>query len=214
LNLHTAWSVSASIALVEASVPDRAEAPWLGNTGLTITALLFAFGVFVTTHYQLKQDAFRASHAQLATAGLICVALVVVAFLLPRRSAATGAGSIPNPWIAGAVALAAGSAVLLTPGTWNWGAVVAILAVDLAMVAIVLFWSQGSGWDMRHKLALGAGAALAYGWHAFIENPVVGKDAIMIRIGNAVFFLGALGLITFAARRTNAWVRNGAPPIG
>ncbi len=213
LNLHTAWSVSTSIALVEASVPDRAETPWLGNIGLTVTALLFAFGAFVTTRYQLKQDAFRASHLQLATAGIVCVALVVVAFLLPRRSAATGGGSIPNPWIVGTVALVAGSAVLLTPGTWNWGAVVAILTIDLVMVVIVLFWSRRSGWDIRHKLALGAGGALAYGWHAFIENPVAGKGAIMIRIGNAIFLLGAVGLIAFAARRIRALVRDTALPI-
>src|ERR1700722_6366664 len=56
LNLHTAWSVSTSIALVEAAVPDRAEVPWLGSIGLTITSLLFALGVFVTTRYQLKAD--------------------------------------------------------------------------------------------------------------------------------------------------------------
>src|SRR5271170_3051021 len=76
LTLHTAWSVSTSIALVEAAVPDRAEVPWLGGVGLTVTSLLFALGVFATTRYQLKQDAFRASHAQVITAGLICVALV------------------------------------------------------------------------------------------------------------------------------------------
>jgi hypothetical protein len=213
LNLHTAWSVSASIALVEASVPDRAEVPWLGNVGLAVIAFLFVFGAFVTTRYQLKQDVFRASQAQLVTAGVICIALIVLAFLLPRRSAAGSGGSIPNPWIVGAVALAAGSAVLLTPSTWNWGAAVGILAIDLALVAIVLFWSRGSGWNMGHKLALGAGGALAYGWHAFIENPVAGKGAIMIRVGNAIFFLGAVGLIAFAAGRTNAFVHKTAPPI-
>jgi hypothetical protein len=206
LTLHTAWSVSTSIALVEASVPDRAEIPWLGNIGLTITALLFALGAFVSTRYQLKQDDFRASHAQLITAGLICVALVVLAFFLPRRSAATGSGSAPNPWIVGALALAAGSAVLVTPSIWNWGAAAAILAIDVGMIAVVFFWSRRSGWDMRHKLALGSGAALAYGWHAFIQNPVTGKGAVIIRTGNAIFLLGAIVLIFFAAKRTNALV--------
>ena len=66
---------------------------------------------------------------------------------------------------------------------------------------------------MRHKLALGGGAALAYGWHAFIENPVVGKGAVMIRVGNAIFLLGAGALIAFAARRTNAWVRKTVAPV-
>ncbi len=207
LTLHTAWSVSASIALVEASVPDRAEVPWLGPIGLTVTSLLFALGVFATTHFQLKQDAFRASQAQLLTSGAIIVVLVVIAFLLPRRQVAASVGSTPNPWIAGAVALAAGSAVLLTPSTWNWGAATAILAIDLAMIAIVFPWSRRSGWDLRHKLALGGGAALAYGWHAFIETPVVGKGLTVIRIGNAIFFLAAVALIVFAAKRTGRQLR-------
>ena len=212
LTLHTAWSISASIALVEASVPDRAETPWLGNIGLAVTALLFALGAFVLTRYQLKQDAFRASHPQLLTAGLICAALIVLAFLLPRRSSAVGGGSIPNPWIVGAVALAAGSAVLVTPGTWNWGAAGAILAVDAGMIAIVLFWSRGAGWGMLHKLALGAGAALAYGWHAFIQNPVIGKNVIIIRVGNAIFFLGAVALIALCAKRVGSWAHKTQQP--
>jgi hypothetical protein len=212
LTLHTAWSVSASIALVEASVPDRAETPWLGGIGLAVTGLLLALGAFVSTRYQLKQDAFRASHAQFMTAGLICVALIVLAFLLPRRSAAMSSGSVPNPWIVGAVALAAGSAVLVTPGTWNWGAAAAILAIDVGMIAVVLFWSRRTGWGMRQKLALGGGAALAYGWHAFIGHPVVGKNVIIIRVGNAIFFLGAVELIAFAAKRVSVWAHN-TPPI-
>jgi hypothetical protein len=213
LNLHTAWSVSASIALVEAAAPDRAEVPWLGRIGLTVTGLLFALGVFVTTRFQLKQDAFRASHAQLVTAGVICLVLVVLAFLLPRRSAATNSGWIPSPWIAGALALAAGSAILVMPKSWNWDAVAAVLAIDVVMIAAVILWSRRSGWGMRHKLALGSGAALAYGWHAFIENPVVGKGAIMIRVGNAIFLLGAVALIAFAAKRTNSWVRKTVAPV-
>ncbi len=213
LTLHTAWSASTSIALVEAAVPDRAEVPWLGRIGLAVTALLFALGVFVSTRYQLKQDAFRASPAQLITAGVICVALVVVAFLLPRRSAVKTTARIPNPWVVAGVALVAGSAVLLTPDTWNWGAAAAILAIDFATAAAVLFWSRRTGWDMRHKLALASGAALAYGWHAFIQNPVVGKDAIMIRIGNVIFLLGAIALIAFAAKRTGSWLRKATPVV-
>jgi hypothetical protein len=213
LTLHTAWSISTSIALVEASVPDRAEVPWLGRIGLTVTALLFGLGVFVSTRYQLKQDAFRASSAQLITAGVICAALVIVAFLLPRRWSAKTAGPIPNPWIAAGVALVAGSAVLLTPSGWNWGAAGAILAINVATAAAVLIWSRRTGWDMRHKLALASGAALAYGWHAFIQNPVVGKAPIMIRVGNAIFLIAAFALIAFAAKRTGSWLRKAVPTI-
>jgi len=216
LNLHTAWSVSTSIALVEAAVPDRATTPWLGRIGLAVTALLFALGIVVSTRYQLKQDSFVASHAQLLTAGVIIIALIILAFLLPRLSSANTGGTVPNPWIIGVLALAAGSAILVAPAgsaillrskNWGWGAFALILAIDLCVIALVLFWSRRGGWDLRHKLALASGAALAYGWHAFIGHPVVGGGVTMARIGNAIFLLGAIALIAFAARRTLAWVK-------
>src|SRR5271167_633822 len=49
LTLHTVWSISVSVALVEALVPDRATAPWLGRVGLTVTALLLVFGATAST---------------------------------------------------------------------------------------------------------------------------------------------------------------------
>jgi hypothetical protein len=177
----------------------------LGNIGLSVTALFFALGVFVSMRYQLKQDVFRASTAQFVTAGVISLALIVQAFLFSRRSDATGVTAVPNPWLAGAVALVAGSAVLVLPQSWGWGAAVGILVVDVAMFAIAVIWSKRSGWGMLHKLALASGAALAYGWHAFIAKPVVKASMTEFRIGNAVFLLAAIALIAFAARRIRAW---------
>jgi hypothetical protein len=208
LTLHTAWSVSASIVLVEAAVPERAEVPWLGNVGLAVTVLLLGFGASITTRYQLKQDAFRASHAQFATAGLICVVLMLAAFLLPRRSRAVEDAPAPNFWVSGGLALVAGSAVLILPSSWKWGAAASILAVDLCTFALVLWWSRRRSWGMRHKLALGAGAALAYGWHSLVEKPVTGGNLAVVRAGNAIFLLGAIALIAFAAQRTNSWIRS------
>jgi len=207
LTLHTAWSISTSIALVEATVPDRASMPWLGPIGLVLITLLFALGLVATTRYQLHQDPFRASRAQFLISGSICVALVILAFLLPKRGTAEEPGRVPNPWITAAFALLAGSTVLLTPGRWRWGAAALILAVDACVAGLVLLWSRRRGWDMRHKLGLASGAALAYGWHAFIGHPVVSGPLYVVRIGNGVFLLAVILLIYFGARRTSAWVR-------
>lgn len=210
LTLHTAWSISTSIALVEAAVPDRASSPWLGRIGVAITGGLFVFGVVVTTRFQLRQDPFLASHAQLLSSALVCAVLVALAFLLPSRSNPSFDGvAPPDPWLLGLLALAAGSAILLTPKSWNWGAAVLILAVDLCMIGLVVFWSRRIGWNMRHKLALAAGAALAYGWHAFIETPVIAGSIALVRFGNVIFALGAIALIFFAAKRTVAWLDRG-----
>ena len=63
---------------------------------------------------------------------------------------------------------------------------------------------------MRHKLALATGAVLAYAWDAFFGKPVVGGSELVVRFGNAVFALGAVALIVFAARRTAAWTEAAA----
>src|ERR1700722_15983734 len=56
LTLHTVWSISVSIALVEALVPNRATTPWLKNLGLAVTVLLFAFGAWISIKIEIKQD--------------------------------------------------------------------------------------------------------------------------------------------------------------
>jgi len=213
LTLHTAWSILTSIALVEASVPDRAEAPWLGNIGLTVTVLLFALGVAATTLGQIHRDPFIASPTQLVCSGIICIALVAVALLAPRRAPSVNAAQAPNPWLVCGLALIAGSAILVIPPGWGWAAAGAILAIDLGMAAAIFLWSERSGWGMQHKLALAGGAALAYGWHAFIQKPVIGGSILAIRIGNAIFFFGAIGLIALAAMRISAGIDKGTTPM-
>src|SRR5579863_7996018 len=74
LTLHTVWSISVSIALTEALVPDRAETPWLGNIGLAIVALLFALACTAMTLNSIRMDAhhFVASRSQFTWAAVIC----------------------------------------------------------------------------------------------------------------------------------------------
>ena len=205
LTLHVAWSISAPIALIEAAVPDRAETPWLGPIGLSITAFLFTLGIVGMTLVSNRNDHFLSPAAQFATSGMAIAVLVVIAFVVPPTGIAAD-GWTPNPWLVGALALAAGSAVLLIPAKWGWNAVAAILLLDLGIAAAVLFWSRHSTWTLLHKLALGAGATLAYAWHAFLENPVIGNGGHIVRIGNTIFALAAIALIIFAARRASLFM--------
>jgi len=245
LALHTIWSISTSIALIEATVPRHASTPWLGNIGLAITAALFVIGAAANTAIGFHTDHYLASPAQFATSAAIVILLVVAAFRLPRsaklRASSTsrvpqvratqgqvlvrgveiprvcepgnsqttevGASplqSVPTPWLFGLIALAAGSAILVVPQAWGWGAAAIILALELAVAALALILSRRTGWTPTHKLALAAGAALAYAWHAFIQPPVMGGTGLSVRIGNAIFALAAILLITFAARRLHA----------
>jgi hypothetical protein len=201
LMVHGIWSISTPIALVEACVPDRARTAWLGRVGLVVVTIVFLFGATAATVMQCKQDPFRASSAQFIGAAIVVLALIALAFVFPKRQQAEGAGPAASAWLVGAVALVFGSTTLSVPKDWGWGAVGALLAIDAAMLVLVVLWSGRSDWGLKHQLALGAGAALAYGWHAFLQHPAVGGLDPSVRVGNAIFLTGAVGLIWFAARR-------------
>jgi hypothetical protein len=213
LTLHTVWSISTSIALVEALVPQRASAPWLGRTGLVMTSLLFAAGALAATLFALKDDPFVASTSQFAVSGVVLAGLIVVAFRLPPPTNTREPGPVPSPWLAGAIALTASSAFLLIPNRWGWWTVKAYLALDMVVIAAVYRWSRRAAWDGRHRLALAGGAALSYAWHAFPEHPVVGGAGVIDTIGNVVFACGLIVLLAFAARRISAVPqRHSVPP--
>jgi hypothetical protein len=205
LALHTVWSISVPIALVEASVPGKATAPWLGNFGLGVTVFVFAFGIAVTTMFSYKHDPFVASTMQFIAAGAAIVCIVGTAFLIRIADGTVTDKFVPNPWLAGIAALAAGTVFLFLPPKWGWWAMAAILLLELGIAGAVLALSKRKGWTMRHKLALASGAALAYAGHAFLQMPVVGHASVLVaKVGNAVFALGAIALIAFAAKRTVA----------
>jgi hypothetical protein len=210
LTLHTVWSISVSIALMEALVPESADTPWLGGIGLSIVAVLFLLAAVASTAHEIKQDQFIASKAQFVVSGIVALVLIVIALVLPKKTAVQSPGWVPNPWIVGAIALVAGSIFMTVPRTWAWGAVGIYLMLYFAMIGFVYVASHHQGWDGRHRLALAAGAALAYAWHAFIQQPAVGKTGLWLRVGNAVFAVGLIILLFFAARRTSAWARRTA----
>jgi hypothetical protein len=201
LMVHSIWSISTPIALIEACVSDRARTPWLGRVGLGVVAVLFLFGVVATTLMGYRQDHFMASPAQFAGAAIVIVLLIVLAFRVPAERRHAADRIAPSPWILGLVSLAFASAAMLVPKEWGWGAVAALLALILGMLLPVEAWARKGTMLMTHQLALGAGAALAYGWHAFLQHPAVGGLDVSVRVGNAIFLAGAIGLIWFAARR-------------
>jgi hypothetical protein len=201
LTLHTVWSISVSIGLVEALVPDRATTPWLGGIGLTVIGILFVLAAIASTRFEIKQDHFVASKAQFAWSAVVCVVAILAAFRLPVRTLHRTSGWMPTPWPVGAAALVAGSIFMVVPDTWGWRAVGIYVFLDLAMIAAVSVFSHREGWNAQHRLALAGGAALAYAWHAFIQQPAVGKGLTGVRIGNAIFAAALIILLVIAVRR-------------
>ena len=199
-NLHTFWSMGVSIALVEALFPAEVETPWLGPVGDSVVAVVFLLGTAANFGVGFKQNQFVASNAQLLSAALLSVLMIVSAFLIPARRSRMADGMVPSPWITGAVAFVLGMGVMNTPPKWGWAAVGALLAIDALFLVLVTLVSRRTRWSALHALSLAAGGALSYGIHAFTQRPLFG-GLLGMRISNAVFLAAAVWLIWLDARR-------------
>jgi len=203
LNVHTFWSIGVSIALVEGLVPEAAESPWMGRVGDAVVAVLFLLGVAASTAFQMKKDTFRASHVQFLGIGVVCLVLIFAAFLLPVRSARTKRGFAPSPWLTGSLALVAGLIVMQTSPHLGWGAFAILLVVDAIFVPLTVLFSERIGWRPVHTFSLAAGGAIAYGLHAFIQQPLIPGSVLMVRIGNVIFLAAAIVVIVVGAKRSS-----------
>lgn len=200
LNVHTFWSIGVSIALVEGLWPERAREPWLGKIGHDVVDVLFLLGLVANTMIGYKQNHFWASRTQLGVTAILCVMLVVVAFVTPRGIAKRG-GAAPSPWATGVAAMVLGLLFEFVPMRWGWGAVGAMLIVDAVFLLTVYALSRRTGWTLLHTLSLGAGGAVAYGLHAFVQK-AFGGGVVLARVGNVIFLAIAVVLIILAVRRT------------
>jgi hypothetical protein len=199
-NLHPFWSMGVSIALVEALFPADADMPWLGRVGDSVVAVVFVLGAAANFGIGFKPNQFVASNAQLLSAAVLSVLLIVSAFLFPARRSRRAGGTVPSPWVTGAVAFVLGMGVMNTPPKWGWLAVGALLAIDAVFLVLVTFFSRQTGWSPQHTLSLAAGGALVYGIHAFTQEPLVG-GLLWMRISNTVFLAAAVWLVWLDGNR-------------
>jgi len=205
LALHTVWSICVPIAIVETFVPDRRRSPWLGRTGLTVTAVLYVLGAVLVFWGNYTEEHFLASPGQLTGIAVVIVALIVIAFSLRSWRLPSVAVSPPSPLLAGAAALGAtslywGPAVLVTAGWYEWVGVAVWCVVVTVGVLLVSRWSRRRGWDHRHRFALAAGAILTYVWTAFPVRPEAGGSVVADLVSNAVFGAAAIMILVLAWR--------------
>jgi hypothetical protein len=201
LALHTVFSISVPIALVEGLARGRRTTPWLGRVGLIVTAVLFAIGIAVTTVINAVTYPYVASAGQFAASAVVIVVLVVLALRRPAVAPAPDR-SAPSPWVVGLASLVGG--VVFETGDWlpsPWVNVAVFVVLFAAMTALVLWWSAATGWREAHRLALAGGALLTFAWHAFVESPVIPTPATVNLIGDVVFGSGAVVLLVVSALR-------------
>jgi hypothetical protein len=200
---HAIWSITLPIAIVETLVPDRRTTPWLGNLGVTVTAILFLLGCWVIFHDH--QQRFLATAPQLAGAAAVTAALIGVAFAIRPRPRPKRDRPAPNPWLVGVVALVTANLFFARPETWL-GVAIGVMLIA-AMTVVITRWSRRAGWAAAHRLALAGGTLSAYAWAGFLLLHFEGAANTVNLIGQAVLVLGAVALLLVAgriARRTSS----------
>lgn len=211
LTLHVVWSMGVSIALVEALVPARRTAPWLGGFGLGVAGAIYGLGAVLVAAATYQSERFVAAPSQLAGTALAVGAVLLLAFRPGTRDRPATGGFVPRPWLVGAFTLLTSSLFMASNLMFprGWGSVVLYLALYALVIALLTRWSRRAGWTGTHRLAVAGGALLTYAWYGFPSTPVLGATGAIDLIGNAVFAAVALALLVAAVRAVPS---AGAPP--
>jgi len=216
IGIHAVWSISVPIALTEAALPARREAPWIKTTGFVLYSLLFIVGAALIATFTYKQVPFMASPTQLAMTALLIIALVVIAMRLPRRDeprrvATSASGAPPRPIVLFFASLIAGSLFMQLEYSasaqlhWNW---IATVLVQLAIVsALVAFIGAARirAWTASQYFALAAGAFIVYVWKGFETDLLLHGSGDLA--GHSVIAVVGCALLALVGFK----VRSGAP---
>ncbi|MFI5730288.1 hypothetical protein ACIA49_09225 [Kribbella sp. NPDC051587] len=206
LGLHTVWSITVPIVLME-SISRRPREPWLGKVALSVYGVLFVLvGVVATTAFAISNDPFVAKPAQFAGVAVAIVVLVALAAWVGNRTKqrTQARGAVPAVWLAGLSGLVLSSAWMLANDMIHnaWIGAAVMLAIDVLAAALLVTWSRHAGWTQRRAMAAAGGALLTYAWHAFPESPIFAASHTADLIGNAIFALIAVAVIALALHRT------------
>jgi hypothetical protein len=219
LGLHSVWSVSVPIAIMETLAASRRTTPWLGKTGLKVTAMLYVLGLGLVLLGTIVNTKFVASIPQLIGTGIVAAAIIIIGIRVGQRKTITCVKSTrnaPSAWLVGSISLVAGSIFMLIyaadpNGLSPWLANINLpawlaVSLDLALIAgftvLVNYWSHLKGWSNSHRFALAGGALLTYVWHSFPWEPLVpNTDVTVDLITNIIFAIGAIVLLAISARQ-------------
>ena len=204
LTLHTVWSISTPVSLVEGALPQRRTTPWLHAPGLIVVCLVFVAGVFAITagSYQMG-DHFAAPWPRLAVSAALVVVLILVAFRLPKPAPADDPRPAPSPWWVFALGLAGGAVFMLGfRSSLLWLGVFLLPAAFVVVAVLAWRWSRRTAWGEPHRFALTAAAVLTYTWHSFGQGPVSGGgNVVLVQGSHVVFALVALAILAWRFRR-------------
>ncbi|MCO1660434.1 hypothetical protein [Pseudonocardia humida] len=207
---HAVWSIAVPIALAELLVPDRAREPWLGRTGLVLTAVVYVLGCLEVFAFMFAAEEFLATPGQMIGAAAVAAVLVVAAWRVPRRREPAGRGWVPRPRVLGAAVFAGLVVYQLRPETWGGFAFGIAWLVLLGTALVPLARRRRFG--ARHELAVVAAALAVYALLGPVLTLMTTPDDPLRWVGNAVFAGIAVVLVLIARARTRPRVDAATPP--
>jgi Ca2+/Na+ antiporter len=83
----------------------------------------------------------------------------------------------------------------------GWLAATLMLVIGIVAAVVLVHASRRTGWSRKHAPAVAGGTLLTYAWHAFPEDPILAASHRVDLIGNAVFGLLAVVLLSSATIR-------------
>lgn len=206
---HVIWSFAAPIAVVEACVPRPADRPWLGRVGTTVLFALYLAAAGFYLYQLVVIPGLRTPPVQLIGTGVLVAALVLAAFLVPRRPARS-ARRAPRAWLVGVTALVLLAGYVLVNDSLGWlGVALGVLILTLLGVLLVV-WSGREGWGRMHLLAAGGAALVVYAVLSFAVDPL-GASPTARYVSSAVSLAAVLGLLAWARHRLGAVPRASGP---
>jgi len=197
---HVIWSMSVPIAIIEMLTPSRRETSWLGNKGLFSIGILYLFGCAIVFSFTYMEQRFIASLLQLAGAAMGAFLFILIGvFLKKNKSTAYEAKAIIKPLHLGIGSFAASSLFFSKPESWGgviWGVCILLLSRIL-----ISRWSSHRDWSIQHHFAIITGALLTYAWGGFAMTLLLWPDNTWAWIGNVIFALMAIALLTVTVNR-------------
>lgn len=208
VTIHAVWSIAVPIGFAEALFPARREERWLGPIGVVIFALLFLAGAAAVAVFTYKSLPFMASPGHLIGTGAIAAALIGAAFAWPHFRTPPADRVAPHPAALFAVALGAGSGVMLVEHFgaalrgWPWQAALAILlTIETVFVALMIAFTRGRKWSDGQRFALMAGGLGVYVVFGFLTDQELHGTSELVP--HALVAALILVLVAVAARRTS-----------
>ena len=116
---HSVWSIAVPIALVELLFPERGRTPWLGRTGLALTAVGYLVGCLVVWRYRTAPKGSSHRSANWPVQPVSRLVLIAVAFACRPISQSVGHGWVPRPLLLGLVAFLAMGVYQVRPESWG-----------------------------------------------------------------------------------------------